>query len=482
MYDDGYFPIGGAYVFPIVELPEIVTHYQTWFESVFSEEALIQFQRYVSGLVVSENKTVEGINRIVVHESRNQSSLNRLLTSPAYSDPVLNRQRLALLASLPGTAMKKKGVLSLDDTLLSHYGSNFEKIAKLWDPVEQHYTWAHKLVTLHYSDDQTDYPVLFQLWEPADLDRIEAGLLAAAVPLRDKKFALKESDPRKWRQYLLGVWRRNQEKDEVADLYASKLLMARRQLATFVAENRSLPLPVTFDNWYTQPSFCRFIDQELQLPYVGTLAKDDKVNLKRGQEMLGTFAARLKVEHLKRVEAADDPLFRKITIPYKGEKESYYSFCRTVRIHNFGKQRLLINHSEADLSDSPRFYISNRLHWQAAGITRIRRHRWPVEVYHQEGKAEGLDQYQVRDFLAITRHVGLVAVAYSLLRAAPHDPALKQKLERQLKFNLDGSAPAWRRASQAQSLWSLGCFIAAGLAQGQTLDTILTPLMAKIYA
>jgi hypothetical protein len=93
-----------------------------------------------------------------------------------------------------------------------------------------------------------------------------------------------------------------------------------------------------------------------------------------------------------------------------------------LRVHNFGKQRLVINYSQADLSDSPRFYNSNRLLWQAAGITRIRRHRWPVEVYHQEGKAEGLDQYQVRDFQAISRHIGLVAVTYSLLRAAPHDP------------------------------------------------------------
>ena len=59
------------------------------------------------------------------------------------------------------------------------------------------------------------------------------------------------------------------------------------------------------------------------------------------------------------------------------------------------------------------FFISNQLHWQAPGITRIRRHRWPVEVYHEEGKAEGWDQYQVRDFEAIERHIGLVAVVYS---------------------------------------------------------------------
>lgn len=469
-------------MFPIVELPEIVKHYAGWFEPVFSEEAWIQFQRYISGLIVSENKTIDGINRLIVHENRNQSSLNRLLTAGFYSEKMLTQQRLALLGNLPGTALKKKGVLSIDDTLLSHYGQHFEKIAKLWDPVERHYTWAHKLVTLHYSDEQTDYPLFFQLWEPADLERIETGLLANGIPLREQKFALKESNPRKWRQYLLGVWRRKQEQPEVAALYASKLLIARRLLAEFVADQPTLKLPVTFDNWYTQPSFCRYVDQELGLPYVGTLAKDDKVNLQCGQETLAAFSERLKEEHLAAVKAGGKKLFHKITIPYKGERESYYSFCRTMRIHNFGKQRLLINHSQADLSDSPRFYISNRLYWQAAGITRIRRHRWPVEVYYQEGKAEGLDQYQVRDFQAVTRHVGLVAVAYSLLRAAPHDSALQHKLQRHLKFNLDGSAPAWRRATQAQSLWCLGSLIVNGLAQGQTLETILGPLLTRIYA
>jgi hypothetical protein len=80
--------------------------------------------------------------------------------------------------------------------------------------------------------------------------------------------------------------------------------------------------------------------------------------------------------------------------------------------------------------------MSNRLHGQAPGITRSRRHRSSVEVYHEEGKAEGLDQSQGRDFQAIERHIGLVAVVCSLLRAAPHDPALRNKPQRQLKIDL----------------------------------------------
>jgi hypothetical protein len=243
---------------------------------------LVQFQRYLSGLIVSENKTVEGINRLFVVESRNQSSLNRLLTESPFSEAALDQQRLALMNSLEGTQLKPKGVLSVDDTLLTHYGEHFDEIAKLYDPVNNHYTWAHNLVNLHYSDDKTDYPLKFQLWKPAELDKIEQGLQAAGIQLRESKYALKEIDPKKWRQYLLGVWSRKQDQPEVAALYQSKLWIAKQLLQQWVDQNPELNLPVIFDNWYTQPGFCRFLNQELKLRYVGTLANDHQVILKRG--------------------------------------------------------------------------------------------------------------------------------------------------------------------------------------------------------
>ena len=161
----------------------------------------------------------------------------------------------------------------------------------------------------------------------------------------------------------------------------------------------------------------------------------------------------------------------------------YYCYCRTLRIKNFGKQRVVINYRHADLSDSPAYYNSNRLHWQATGITRIRRHRWPVEVYHEEGKAEGLDQYQLRSFSAIQRHIALVAVVYSMLRTAQYDTRLHNELQRQLEMELKGHHPAaWRRAAQAQSLWSLALVISAGWARGHSLQTIMAPLLRAVYS
>ena len=70
---------------PLVAFPEVVEHYAPFFADVFSAEAFIEFKRYISGLIVSENKTVDGINRLFVFESRNQSSLNRLLTVSPFS-------------------------------------------------------------------------------------------------------------------------------------------------------------------------------------------------------------------------------------------------------------------------------------------------------------------------------------------------------------------------------------------------------------
>ena len=456
---------------PLSEYPELVEHYAPYFADVFSAEALIEFKRYISGLIVSENKTVAGINRLCVMESRNQSSLNRLLTESPLSLKELNARRLAVLEDIPETQCKPEGALSLDDTLLQHYGQHFEEIAKLYDHVSGTYVWAHDLVTLHYSDNQTDYPLSFELWKPLDVVQLEACVRAAGIKMQSAKEALKETDPVKWRVYLQSLWqRRHKQYPQLEQAYESKLLIGQRLLRDWVSEHPQLKLPVTFDSWFTQPAFCRYVVEELGLSYVGTLNASDKIKLKTGEQELGKFAEHLKQEYLQ-----GRAVFRRTKIQYKGETEIYYSYCNTHRVPGFGKQRLVINYREADLSDTPVFYVSNRLTWQAPGITRIRRHRWPVEVYHEEGKAEGLDQYQLREFDAIQRHVALVAVVYSLLRAAQYDSRLHRQFQRQFKITLDGHPAAIRRVVSAQSLWNLALLIHVGLSQQQPLRNILAP-------
>jgi hypothetical protein len=322
--------------------------------------------------------------------------------------------------------------------------------------------------------------VNFRFWEPVEVDELEAGLKGAGVPLRASKYPLKASDPQKWRQDLLGVGRRHQKTPEVQPLYHSQLLLAPQMLTQFFSDHPTHHWPVTFDNWYTQPACCRLLDQTLQLAYVGTLAGTDQVLLASGAQPLDAFTLHLPQEHHQALKPGHHLIFRHVTMAYNGEPETSYSYGPTHRIHNFGKQRVVINHRQADRSDPAAFVLSNRGHWHAHGITRIRRHRWPVAVDHEEGQGDGLDQEQVRDFQAIYRQIALVAVTYSLLRAAPHDHALLHTLQQQSKTQLDGSAGSCRRQTQAQALWALATFIATALSQGQTLSAVLQPLITAV--
>ena len=95
----------------------MVQLYAPFFASVFSSKALQLFLRYINGLIVSENQTVDGINRLLVLDINNQSGLNRYLAASPFSVGAVSQARLTLLQGLPGTQTKAKGVLNPGDTL-----------------------------------------------------------------------------------------------------------------------------------------------------------------------------------------------------------------------------------------------------------------------------------------------------------------------------------------------------------------------------
>jgi len=61
---------------------------------------------------------------------------------------------------------------------------------------------------------------------------------------------------------------------------------------------------VTFDDGYTQPAFCRFLDQGLNLPYVGTLSGSIVLLKDETTHRLG--GPRFRVFVLSRTSAALD--------------------------------------------------------------------------------------------------------------------------------------------------------------------------------
>jgi SRSO17 transposase len=101
---------------PLVEIPPTIKKYAEGYQDLLSPEQYEHVKRYLTGLFVSENKTIQVINGSFVVEVKNQSSLNRFLTEYPWSATAVNERRLELLRQDPATTPKKHAVLIVDDT------------------------------------------------------------------------------------------------------------------------------------------------------------------------------------------------------------------------------------------------------------------------------------------------------------------------------------------------------------------------------
>lgn len=50
------------------------------------------------------------------------------------------------------------------------------------------------------------------------------------------------------------------------------------------------------------------------------------------------------------------------------ELKECWAFTKTVRLKRYGRKRLVIVHGKEDLSDAPRFLLTDALHWESARL------------------------------------------------------------------------------------------------------------------
>ncbi|MCB9351836.1 MAG: transposase [Lewinellaceae bacterium] len=191
-------------------------------------------------------------------------------------------------------------------------------------------------------------------------------------------------------------------------------------LRKFCRHYPAVDYPVVLDSGFTSAYFCKVIAQDLKRDYIGNLRSDQNIIL--------LWESNYVVRTVRRstqsgaFNPGTKPVFQKGRLYLSRQKKHYYAYFANHRIQNFeNKQRLVIAFSQKELTGTPYFVITNRLNWYPSGILRLRRQRWPVETYHQEGKAEGLDKYEVRNFDTIQSYIAFVVVTYSILQCASYD-------------------------------------------------------------
>jgi hypothetical protein len=113
--------------------------------------------------------------------------------------------------------------------------------------------------------------------------------------------------------------------------------------------------------------------------------------------------------------------FRRVSVRCRnGEQKEFWAFTKTVRLKKYARKRLVMVHERADLSDSPRFLLTDAVHWESGRIIETWSFRWAAEVFHEFSKQGcGLEAAQVRNEEAVKRHLRLSCLAQSLLQRTP---------------------------------------------------------------
>ncbi len=102
-----------------------------------------------------------------------------------------------------------------------------------------------------------------------------------------------------------------------------------------------------------------------------------------------------------------------------GEKREIWAFTKVIRLKKYGRKRLVIVHEKSDLSDTPRFLLTDALHWDASRVFATWSYRWSVEIFHEFSKQlVGFESAQLRNEEAVKRHFCLSCVAHSALQQA----------------------------------------------------------------
>jgi len=132
-------------------------------------------------------------------------------------------------------------------------------------------------------------------------------------------------------------------------------------------------------------------------------------------------AAELKHEHPES--------FRPITVQCRnGEKKPYWAFTKTIRLKRYGRKRLVIMHEKQDLTDVPRFLVTDALHGESGRVIETWGYRWASEVFHEFGtQVTGLEAAQVRKEEAVNRHFRLSGVAQSIIQRAPASESTSER-------------------------------------------------------
>lgn len=360
----------------IIEFPTLVQAAVQEFGEVFANEPERRhFAEYLTGLLVAERKTVSGINREFA-VTTDQSCLNRWITEVDWDVAQLNEKRLTWLQRDPTTRYAAPGVIAIDNTLVSHAGELIEDVGWFWDHADQRHLSAHDSLI---ANDVC--PLGKHSAREFRRFRKQAACAPAGQAAPAQPRGAQDAGPPPCKNHT--------------ELFT--------ELVAWVVEH-AIPGDFTFDCYFTNAAILHHIHGK-ERGYVGDLKFNRKVWFQGRELKASELAAEIPPERRKPV-----------TI---GDHKQWY-FTKTIPIPEVDHPvRLVILWDRKNGKEAGKMLVTNRVYWEVSRVLRVYRKRWTgTETFHRDGKQQlGMGDCQLRTGEGQTRHLYLVMLAHSLLRA-----------------------------------------------------------------
>lgn len=446
-------------MFPLVGIPQTIASALASYRQVFCREAgFAHISRYISGLLLSPNKTLQGIYNQVVWPQAKQVSrraMHESVFESGWQTETLMETHRSTVA--PAYHSQGRSVLSLDWTLAHHrYSHDIYGAKSAYDYVNNCWSSYQTVVTAAVSNrhrvDGLAVEVQFPNYQKEELAYLEMTAQARYEQMEQVRDRLVEL--LHYHKNRLAYRKRTEMAVDIVGQIESG---GQFPEADYAFDQGVLTHPLTQiieasgKHWVSEIECSRHIMWQGQWLRVDGVAQD------------------LKTEH-------PESFRHKVVRCRNGEIREIWAFTKVVRLRKFGRKRLVIIHEQEDLSDSPRFLLTDALHWDSARVFATWSYRWPIETFHEFSKQfVGFEAAQLRNQEAVQRHFCLSCVAQSVLQQASCSGGKSERFE--FARNQQQTIGQRLYTLNREALLQVLQLTQTCLNQGQSLEQILEVMM-----
>ena len=387
---------------PILEVPQTIASRMAEYRDVFCrEEGFEHVSRYMTGLIISPNKTLQGIYDLQVWEGDKPS--RRAMHDAVFeagwdSNEFIREHRAKVAVDHRG---RGKEVIDLDWTFAHHEkGPEIYGVKKGYDYVEGRTGRFQTVVTAVICNpsliDGLDVVVQQPNWEADEIAYLNATTKESYKLMEDARTRLLELLHHK--KHQLEYKKRTEIALEIVQQIEQE---GHFPHANYAFDNGVLTLPLTRFIESCDKHWVSEIECSRHIQWRGEWKRADEIDRE------------LRTDHRES--------FRPIEVKCRnGETKQFWAFTKVVRLKRYGRKRLVIVHETEDLTDTPRFLLTDARHWESCRVIQTWSYRWASEIFHEFTKqVTGLESAQVRKEEAVKRHFRLSCVAQSLIQRAP---------------------------------------------------------------